>query len=286
VHVSTGVGLIVTLFSAAALNWAYLAEHRAASSLPPLSMRHPLHSLRLLLGNQAWLTGFLTEGAAWGLYVLALALAPLALVQGVSAGGIGVLAFLVQRVTGCALGHRERIGVAFAFVGLALLGISLAGGAPQGTSGEWLTVVLWLGASAGAATVAAAVGRSGPMFGCATGILFAAGDVATKTVVSSSARLAFIPVMVALYAAGTIVLQLGFQRGGALATAGTATLLTNALPIAAGMTIFGEPLPHGIYAVLRVVSFAAVVAGAVALARPDKTSDELTASGLQPATQS
>jgi hypothetical protein len=38
---------------------------------------------------------------------------------------------------------------------------------------------------------------------------------------------------------------MGFRRGGALVTAGLATLLTNAIPIAAGMTIFHEPLPGG-----------------------------------------
>jgi hypothetical protein len=77
--------------------------------------------------------------------------------------------------------------------------------------------------------------------------------------------------MLGAYAFGSIVLQLGFQHGGALRTAGLATLFTNALPIAAGMTVYGEPLPDGEFAVLRVLSFAAVVVGAVALARPEKT---------------
>jgi len=47
-----------------------------------------------------------------------------------------------------------------------------------------------------------------------------------------------------------------------------ATLLTNALPIAAGPVLFAEPLPSGALGVLRVLAFAAVVAGAALLARP------------------
>jgi hypothetical protein len=59
---------------------------------------------------------------------------------------------------------------------------------------------------------------------------------------------------------------MGFQRGRALTTAGIATLATNAIPIAAAMTLFAEPLPAGPLGVVRVLSFAAVVAGAAALA--------------------
>jgi hypothetical protein len=38
--------------------------------------------------------------------------------------------------------------------------------------------------------------------------------------------------MIACYGAGTMLLQMGFQRGGALVTAGLATLFTNAIPSA------------------------------------------------------
>src|SRR5262249_10342631 len=65
-----------------------------------------------------------------------------------------------------------------------------------------------------------------------------------------------------------VALQLGFQRGGALATAGVATLFTNALPILAGTTIFGEGLPAGWTGVARLLAFAGVIAGAASLAQP------------------
>ena len=272
----TGIGLLLTLASAGALNWAYLTEHGAASRLPLLSVRRPVRSLRLLLSNRRWVTGFATEGAAWGLYVTALAFAPLALVQATSAGGIGVLAVLTSRLTRVRLRLRERLGVWIAIAGLGLLGVSLAGGTQEGSHGAWLSVLGWCVASIVFAVLAVRVGSrwlgAGPAHGVATGILFAAGDVTTKTVVSGGTRLVFVPAMLLAYAFGTIVLQLGFQHGAALATAGTATLFTNALPIVAGMTIFGEPLPGGALGVLRVVSFAAVVTGAVTLARPEKTS--------------
>jgi hypothetical protein len=271
------VGLLLTLASACALNWGYFREHSAASKLPPLSVRRPLRTVRLLLGSRAWLTGFCWETFGFGLYVAALTLAPLALVQAVAAGGIGVLAFFTARVSGGGLDPRERLGVAVSVGGLALLGISLAGGSEHGGQGSLPLVALWLGASAGAAAVAVTSGatvlRGGAAFGVAAGILFAAGDVGTKAAISGGGHLVVAPALVGFYGAGTIVLQVGFQRGRPLTTAGIATLGTNAIPIAAAMTLFAEPLPDGPLGVVRVLSFAFVVAGAAALA-PRRTAGE------------
>jgi hypothetical protein len=202
--------------------------------------------------------------------VEALARAPLALVQAVAAGGIGVLALLAARVSGSALERRERAGVAISISGLALLAISLAGGSDHGGEGSWPLIALWLAVSAGLAAVGVTSGatvlQAGAAFGVAAGVLFAPGDVAAKAAVSGGHHLAVAPAIVGFYAAGTIVLQIGFQRGRALTTAGIATLCTNAIPIAAAMTLFAERLPNGPLGVVRLLSFAAVVAGAVALA--------------------
>jgi hypothetical protein len=72
------------------------------------------------------------------------------------------------------------------------------------------------------------------------------------------------------YSLGTVFLQFGYQKGGALTVAGLAMLLTNALPIAAGTVVLGEPVPSGALGGVRVVAFAAVTLGAILLARPDR----------------
>ena len=78
------------------------------------------------------------------------------------------------------------------------------------------------------------------------------------------------------------MLQAGFQRGSALTTAGLATLLTNALPIAAGMVVFREPLPSGWVGAVRIAAFTGVVVGAVLLAARTKP-PETPREGVQPA---
>src|SRR5213595_2964462 len=102
-------GLLLALGSAAALNWGFLTQHGAAAALPPLALRRPVHSLRLLFGSRRWLAGFVVGLGGWALYVGALRLAPLSLVQAASAGGIGLLAVLVERTTDVRLARREWV---------------------------------------------------------------------------------------------------------------------------------------------------------------------------------
>jgi len=263
--------ILLAVASAVAVNYGYLREHDAAAALPPLSVKQPIASLGLLLSNRSWLGGFAIETAGFLCFVGALALGPLALIQSLAAGGIAVLAFLTSRFQGKRLQRRERIGVVIALAGLVLLAISLKDASGDGPGGDWRAVLAWVLASAAVAALALRFGTrlgiaAAPAYGLAAGVLFAAGDVTTETVTRAGTGLAFLPVLFAAYALGTSVLQLGFQRGGALATAGLATLFTNALPIAAGTTLFDEGL--GSLPAVRALAFALTVLGATLLARP------------------
>lgn len=258
---TTSVGLALALVSALALNWGWLAQHGAAGDLPDLSLRHPIASLRLLFGEPAWLVGFLAGIGGWVLYVIALALAPLSLVQATSAGGIGVLAVLVRK-RGDAIDRTDWTGVTAAIAGLALIAISLAGGTTAATRPGIIGLGIWLGVSLGAAATMF-FGRAG----LAAGTLYAAGDVATKAAAFGGAWLLLVPVLLVAHSLAFVALQLGFQRANALETAGAASMLTNALPIAAGVVLFHEHLPAGAPGVLRVGGFALVIVAAALLAR-------------------
>ena len=110
--------------------------------------------------------------------------------------------------------------------------------------------------------------RAGPRTLRTWGICFSIGDVSTKAATQGGWRVLFAVTLVLGYALGTGLLQIGYQSGSALTVAGIATLLTNALPIAAGTIIFDEPIPSGVYGGLRIFAFAAVTLGAFLLARP------------------
>ncbi len=261
------LGLVLAVASAVAINGGYALQHAAAAALPPLSVRRPLHSLGALFGNRRWLAGCAGGVAGWGMYVAALALAPLSLVQAAAAGGIAVLAVGGPRLTAA-----ERIGVTAALAGLALLGLSL-GSHPPTNHGTASSAALWMAASAvGGAAVARALPRAAGL-GTAAGVLYAAGDVGTKAALAGGMRLLFVPAVLASHLLAFVFLQLAFQRGGRLASAGLAVLWTNALPIAAGMLLFGEALPGGWRGGARIAAFALVVVGAAALSRREPGAD-------------
>jgi hypothetical protein len=269
----TIVALILALASTSLTNIAYLREHDAAAALPVLSMRRPLHSLRLLLDDRSWMLGFAMEAGGFLLYAAALALASLALVQTIGAGGIGVLAYLSARLGGRHLGRRELSGVMLSVLGLVALAVSLAGGSGKGGNGSTAGILLWIGASCALALLVLLLARRFLGFAVAAafagGLFFSIGDISTKVATQGGMRLLFVLTLLVGYTAGTALLQVGYQRGGALTVAGLATLLTNAVPIAAGTVVLDEPVPPGAFGGVRVLAFAAVTVGALLLARPD-----------------
>jgi hypothetical protein len=255
------LGTMLAIASAVAIGGGYALQHASASRLPSLALRHPLRSLEMLVRSGRWSVGFFGGIGGWALYVEALRLAPLSVVQAASAGGIGVLAVGAGR-----LRASERLGVTAALGGLVLLGLSLGSHVASGR-GSAVPVAAWMAVSVAAAAGLARFAPTASGLGTAAGLLYAAGDVGTKAAVAGGGRLAFVPALLACHGAAFVCIQLAFQRGGPLSSGGPAVLWTNALPIAAGMALFGEALPGGARGVLRVAAFLVVLVGAVALSR-------------------
>jgi hypothetical protein len=277
------VGLVLAFASALVTNIAYSFEHDAAVALPPLSPRRPFHSVRYLLHDRRWLKAFGTETAGWLMYVAALRLAPLALVQSIVASGVAVLAFVTARGHPGRLARRERFAVVLALIGLVLLGLSLIGKDTNDHHPPALGIIVWLAACGGAAAFLILIpthfGRAASL-GLATGLLFAIGDISAKLIGYGGAWLFALISLIIGYGLGTSVLQSAYQKGDALTAAGTATLVTNAVPIVAGFVLFGETLPHGIRAAAQLTAFACLIASAAFLGRQDAPSASLSDAAL------
>ena len=154
------LALVLTIVSACALDLGYLFQHDVAASLPPLSLRRPIASVRSLLVEPRWLTGSGLQVGGFVLYVVALALAPLSLVQATAAGGIGILAIMVSRIRHVALSRREQVGAAMSVLGLALLGVSLLSTHGEGSGATYVWVGIWLGASTAGAVLCIMAART------------------------------------------------------------------------------------------------------------------------------
>jgi hypothetical protein len=263
-------GLGLALLSTAAISSGFYLQHAASATVPTLSLRRPVASLVSLFTCWRWLAGFVTGLGGWALYIVALRFAPLSLVQATAAGGVGLLALLI-RAGGGALSRADWLAVATSTGGLLLLGLSLPASSGHQAATGWAPPLAWALVSmllAGlAAGPAARLLRPGAGLAAASGLLYAAGDVATKAAVGgTSPVLVFIAVVLAGHGLAFVTLQLAFQRGTALATAGVSSLLTNAVPILAGLVVFADPMPGGLAGVLRGLGFAGAVAGAALLA--------------------
>jgi hypothetical protein len=271
------IGLSLAFASALVTNTAYSLEHDAAAALPPLSPRRPFRSAKLLLHDRRWMLAFGAESAGWLMYVAALRLAPLALVQAVTASGVGVLALATARGHPSRLARREQVAVVLALAGLTMLALSLVGGTVSDQHPPAVGIIVWLAACAGGAVLLVVVpGRfaRAASLGLAAGLLFADGDVSAKLVGYGGPWLIALVTLVIAYGAGTSLLQSAYQQGDALTAAGMATLVTNAVPIAAGFVLFHETLPHGARAVLQIAAFASLVASAVALGHQQAPASE------------
>ena len=282
-------GLLLALLSTAALSYGFYAQHAASGQLPRQTLRHPQASLTALFTSGRWQAGFGSGLGGWALYIAALRLAPLSLVQATSAGGIGLLALLV-RAGGTVLPARERVAVAVSVGGLFLLGLSLPAGVSRPAPGSWLAPLTWVAASvllAGVAAVPAArLLRPGAGLAAAAGLLYAAGDVATKAAVGGTSPVAVFALLLPVcHGLAFVAAQLAFQRGSAMATAGLSSLLTNLLPILAGLVIFAEHMPGGAAGVLRGLGFAGAVAGAALLAGARQPDEARLAGAAAPAAE-
>src|SRR5580765_4721667 len=197
------IGLTIAFASAVVTNTAYSLEHDAAARLPPLSPRRPFRSAQILLRDRRWLIAFGAETAGWLMYVAALRLAPLSLVQAVAASGVAVLAFATARGHPSRLARREQFAVVLSIAGLILLSSSLVDTAEADQRPAVIGVVIWLAACGGGAVLLIAIptrfGRAASL-GLAAGLLFADGDVSAKLVGYGGAWLIALVTLIVAYA--------------------------------------------------------------------------------------
>src|SRR5262245_42425428 len=280
------IGLGLAFVAAVVTNMAYSLEHDAAAALPRLSPRRPLRTVDFLIHDRRWMKAFVAETTGWLMYVAALRLAPLALVQAVTASGVAVLAFATARGHPSRLERREQFAVVLALAGLVLLGLSLAGREVSDRHPPVVGTVVWMAVCAGLAVLLIVqptrFGRAA-MLGLSAGLLFADGDVSAKLIGYGGLwLLALVPLVIA-YGTGTSILQSAYQRGDALTAAGMATMVTNAVPIAAGFVLFGLKLPSGGLAVAQIAAFTCLVLSAVALGHQQLPEAAAPAGAARPA---
>ncbi len=283
---STLLGILLAIGCALSTNVGFLYKHRGACSVPPVDMRRPVRSAKLLFGSKLFALGMLIAAGAWAFHVAAMAVAPLSLVQAVLAGGMVLLAVMAERVLGAQIGRRQWVGLGATAIGLLALGMTLPAvhGAHSNFSipGAIAFEGVLLGAGAlliAGPRIGASLEHHGFMLGAAAGILFGVSDVAIKAMsgmIAAHGALAFLspwtPIIVAASVAAFFASAKGLQGGDAVPVIAVTGTAANVAGIVGGILVFGDPLPADPRAlVIQGLAFTLVLVAAWMMPGPVRT---------------
>lgn len=273
---STGVviGLLLALATAVTAAAGMLLKQRGAVASPDIELRRPVRTSLALFRSRWYVVGFLVAFGSWGLHVGALALAPISLAQATIAAGLVFLTLLADRVFHLRVSRREWAGVWLAAAGLALLTLTLDGGARAAHSAHASsTLALYVVAATGLGVAAAFWARRGPnggvLLGASAGLLWGASDVAIKALsddLSEGIALVIHPLSALIAIASLVGLMVSgrsLQLGPPVAVIAVTGVAANVCTILSGPIVFQEPLPDDPFvAALRVAALVLVVTAA------------------------
>jgi drug/metabolite transporter (DMT)-like permease len=275
------LGILLSLLCALATNVAFLLKHRGACAAPDVSLKHPVRSAVGLFRSKWFAIGMLVALVAWTLHVVALALAPLSVVQAIIAGGLVFLTVLAERWFGFNLGTRQWAGVGLTALGLVLLAVTLphhgGGHASYSLAGMIVfeSALLALGTFLVLSRKLGSHEHHGVMLGTAAGILFGVSDVAIKALtgavgdgitglLSPWLLTAILASVIAFYASAR-----GLQKGEAVPVITLTSAAANVTAISGGILVFGDPMPSDTLGiVLQSFAFVLVIVAAALTPAP------------------
>jgi drug/metabolite transporter (DMT)-like permease len=277
--------LALALVASLLLAFGLMMMKIRASALPIARGRGTPGAVMAWIRDPVWIGGLAVQAAGYALYMVALAGAPVSMMAVAMQGGIAL--FVVLAVV--FLGERARLwewlGIGAFLVAALMLAGSLDAGAVQSP--------VDIGALAIASVIAAAITLAllvtpalrgnGAATAIASGIALGFASLYTKPLAD---RLASSPDLAAIAAvllaspytyltivtnvAGLVMLQNSFAMGRGIIAMPLSSAISNVIPIAGGMAVFGERLPDDpLAAAMRAGAFVLTVVASAALAAGD-----------------
>lgn len=232
--------LLLALLSATLINLGFVLQHRGHDR----ARRHGRASLAGGFGEPAWLLGQATGWIGFAGGIVAVALAPLTLVQAFSAGSLALSVPLAARVFGHRVARRQLVPIAL--IAVSLVSLPLGFGSAQGQLHPGLLIasallVLLAGGllapRAGAAALAVAAGcfygaADGAIKAASIGLRFQGSGILTGfTLLAGLCTLG-----------GFLTFQAALRKGDAVQPLSLMNAFTALAAISLGMLAFGEPL--------------------------------------------
>jgi drug/metabolite transporter (DMT)-like permease len=261
-------GLVLALVSAALINLGFLLQHRGLGHTTAAG--GALGRLRRSLRNPVWLSGQALGWLGFGLQVVAVAVAPLALVQAFAAGGLALSVPLAAGVFRHRVTRAQMVAVLLIAAGLASLPLGLSPAGDHLDPGRLIAAVA-VGSvlAVGLGRVRAPVARA-----AAAGVFYGLADAAIKAVSldwhhhgSGSLLSGWALVALAGTFAGFLCFQAALETGAPVPGISVMTAATALVALACGLGAFGESLGAGAVAgVMHGLAIAVVLAAVPSLA--------------------
>ncbi|GLW48664.1 hypothetical protein Stsp02_43260 [Streptomyces sp. NBRC 14336] len=264
---ATLFAVVLSLFSAVAYAAAAVAQERLASRTPGAGV------LRMLGSGAWWSTvGLNATGAL--LHVVALKYGPLTVVQPLGALTLVAAVPLGARVAGRRVTGTEWRGTALTLLGLAAILVTASGHAPD----DVLSVSEAIAVAGITSVLIAALGRPGKRRGLrhatASGMASGVASALTQTVTVAatdrsgsllSMQVIGVALVVAVFAAGGLLLSQSAYRDGLDAPLALVTLANPMAAAVIGLALLGERIQGGVAGVLLALAGACLAARGVVL---------------------
>jgi len=248
-------------------------------SLPEVRARLSWATTRAFVTNRPWLLAQVVNVSGFALYSVALALAPVSVVEPIVASGVVLLAYLAITSLGEVPRKMDVLAMGASVLGVILLGVSLAEGLPKDVLRH--PVEIWIIAAVllcGAVIIPLLMRRgSGNTraagLGISVGIFFGMAAVFQRLLMINLGHDwalvgALIVACVATYLPAFVILQAALQKGMAMIVAPIYNGLMESVPIVLGMMVLNEGFPgNAALRVFRVLAFVLILAGTVILSR-------------------
>jgi uncharacterized membrane protein len=284
------IAILCAIAGALTLNLAIYLEKVAVTDLPEVDTKHWKTTFKAFITNKPWLFAQVINITGFVLYSIALALAPVSIVEPIIASGVVLLAYLAIKH----LGEKPR-KIDYAAMGMTVLGvifiaISLLEGLPKDHLDHGWEIPIFSVIILGLAVIIPLMMRGSRArlsvgLGISVGLLFGMAAVYQRLVMMYLGNISkmhwvlffvFLAMCVACYIPAFILLQAALQKGMAIIVAPIYNGLMEFVPIVVGMLALSEALPQSnLLKVIRLLAFVLIITGTVILSQRAEADEEL-----------
>ena len=275
------------IVAALALNYAIYLEKKAVGALPEVQFKHLWSTTKAFITNRPWMSAQIVNIIGFTLYSLALALAPVSIVEPIIASGVALLAYLAIKHLGEKPRRIDYAAIGMSVLGVILIAVSLAQGLPTDKLSHGWEIPIFSAVVIGLAVLIpllmrGSTGRLSVGLGISVGLFFGIAAVYQRLVmlylvhISTHVELfvIFLLACIITYVIAFVLLQAALQKGMAIIVAPIYNGLMELVPIMIGTLALGEVFPaSNLLKAVRLLAFALIMTGTVILSMRAEAED-------------